>query len=536
MHDYNLNGPAADFTNLGADDLLAEAKSLDTLISNLEVEAFRHASSGLQHRSVAAFRKAKDLKRRRDHLLAQLQMRNARGQFGDLGAPPKKKAASEVKAMREAAFRKRADAERRVFKSEQKLTSIAKKVAGKALVGAPGVMPDDIKVEFFEMAKAARDYAEASGAIEVIQSGNTLRRQAGERDGIQMLLRRYGRFFNSLPKNVARKQWEAFNLGNSGYRGVLTRMARPRAVEGTRTQTVTVTACVPNSKCSIVLKKVVARPKRKISATKLKNIKKTIILKQGARLPDPMVMRIIGQRLAQRLPRPADMREELYADLILELTKRAAIHTANAQAGGATTAVAVTEATQTVLTQDLPAVKEEVSTGVTAPAGEEVAAAAVQAAASQILQGAADAGALPSVPAAPAAQQQQVAQIAASADPAAATAAAEAASAAPSAASSAGVVTDSSLEAAFSVSPADGTASITPAAQAPSTTDSLPAAEAVVEAGGAESGIAESDETPFYKRPLVLTVGALAVVGGYMYWRSRDTAGAVPSTPTPAAE
>jgi len=530
MHDHSFSGPAVDFTNLGSADLLAEAKSLDTLISNLEVEAFRLASSGMQARSMAATRRARELKGRRTALLRALNMRNLSGAFGDFGAPPKKKAAPEVKAMREAAFRKRAAAERKIFDIEKRLSAFAKKVQGKAIASGA----EDVRANYLEMAKSARDYVEASGAVEVIQSGNLLRRQAGERDGIQMLLGRYSRFFDALPKKLPRNIWEAFSGSHSAYRTVLTRMSRPRAV-GAERRPITTVSCVPNTKCGIVVGRLSARPKRTVSATKLKNVKKTILLRQGARIPDPIVMRIIAQRIATRYPRPKTMDEVLYADLIMELTKRAAVHTANAQAAGTPTDAAVKQAAETVVKEDLPAVKEEVTTGVSAPAGEQVAAAAVQSAAAQVVQGAADAGSIPSVPAASTADQTTVAQVAASPDPAAAAAAVDQAAAPASAGSGAGVVTDMNIEAAFSVSPTDGSASVSQAGAAPATTDSLPEPEAIVESAGAGSGTLE-ESTPFYKRPVVLAVGALALVGGYMYLRSRNSAGAVPGTPSSAAE
>ena len=246
----------------------------------------------------------------------------------------------------------------------------------------------------------------------------------------------------------------------------------------------------------------------------LRSPKKQIALAKGARIPPPLVLRALARRIAQRHPRPKDMREELYGDFILEMTKRAAIYAANEQAKGVDSNTAIATATEIVVTQDAPAVVEEVTTGVTAQAGEQAASAAVAAASEQILQGAADTGALPSVPAATATDQAQVEDVATSADPTAE----DAFEASPDV-SAAAVVTDAIIEQASTATPA-----FTQSEDSPN----LSVTNVVVVEGDVV--------VPFYKRPTVLLLGALALVGGYMLLRNQDKSGEVPGTPTPDAD
>jgi hypothetical protein len=495
---------------MSADQLIAEAKSLDALISNLEVEAFRHASSGLQQRGMEASRRAKELRLRRNDVLRALQSKNKAGSFGDLGAA--KRSADDLRQLIANANHKRVNAEHRIEESQKTLLAIAGKAANKAIAAGKGIGPDDIKSAYYEMAKAGRDYVEACGAIEVIKNNNSLRRSHGEREAVQRLIAQHGKFAQKIPSKMAARQWQAFNLGASSYRTILNRMSRTAPV---------------SDQSADVLRKVIARPKRKVSPNQLRAIKKQIALAPNARIPDPSILRILAHRIATRYPRPHDMREELYADFILEMTKRAAIYTANEQAKGSDTTTAITVATETAVTQDLPAVKEEVITGVTAPAGEQVVAAAVQAAAPQVIQGAADAGTMPSVPAAPASEQAQAVQIASAPNPTAAAAAAATASGAPSADSAAADVSDAQLQAAFDTSASDGTAQpAAPAAEA-DTSDSLATTSSDADVPAA---------IPFYKRHVVLVVGAVALAGGYMVWRDRAKSEAAPTPPTPGAE
>jgi hypothetical protein len=336
--------------------------------------------------------------------------------------------------------------------------------------------------------------------LAVIESGNPANRAPTEAAAVKKLITQHANFSASLPFPLPKAQKDAFSAGKVTHESILKGMDMFAAAKKQ-------TSVIASPKCSVVARKIAARPKRKVAPFQLRSPKKQISLAPGARLPHTLVLRSLARRIAQRHPRPKDMREELYGDFILEMTKRAAIYAANEQAKGVDADTAIATATEIVVTQDAPAVAEEVTTGVTAPAGEQAASAAVTAASDQILQGAADTGALPSVPAAPATEQAQVAEAAASADPSAA------ASSDTASAASAPAVTDT-----------------TAAASTPTTSDSddVSVTNVVV----VESGAA----VPFYKRPTVLALGALALVGGYMLLRNQDKSGEVPGTPTPDAE
>lgn len=507
MYTSTFAGPAADFSAMGSPDLIAEAKSLDNLISNLEVEAFRHASSGSTQRSLEATRKSKELRHRRAQVLQALQANNMAGAFGDFGATTKGSTlrSGQVQKLKIEAFNKKSAAEKRVFDAQKSLMAIARKMTiGKASSKDPAVSPATIKTAYIEMGRAGREFVAASGALAVIESGNPANRAPTEAAAVKKLITQHASFSASLPFPLPKAQKDAFSAGKVTHEGILKGMDMFAAAKKQ-------TSVIASPKCSVVARKIAARPKRKVAPFQLRSPKKQISLAPGARVPHTLVLRSLARRIAQRHPRPKDMREELYGDFILEMTKRAAIYAANEQAKGVDADTAIATATEIVVTQDAPAIAEEVTTGVTAPAGEQAASAAVTAASDQILQGAADTGALPSVPAAPATEQAQVEEAAASADSAAA---ASSESAAGASAASAPPVTD--------------TAAATPAPAAASDSDDVSVTNVVVVESGA--GV------PFYKRPTVLALGALALVGGYMFLRNQDKSGEVPGTPTPDAE
>lgn len=508
MYTSTYAGPAADFSAMGSPDLTAEAKSLDNLISNLEVEAFRHASSGSTQRSLEATRKSKELRHRRAQVLQALHVNNMAGMFGDFGAAPKTQAGSTLSAAQKQklkidAFNKKSAAEKRLFDAQKSLLTLARKMTiGKASTKDPSVSPAIIKTAYIEMGRAGREFVAASGALAVIESGNPANRAPTEAAAVKKLITQHANFSASLPFPLPKAQKDAFSAGKITHESILKGMDMFAAAKKQ-------TSVIASPKCSVVARKIAARPKRKVAAFQLRALKKQIALAPGARVPNPLVLRLLARRIAQRHPRPKDMREELYGDFILEMTKRAAIYAANEQAKGVDANTAIATATEIVVTQDAPAVAEEVTTGVTAPAGEQAASTAVTAASDQILQGAADAGALPSVPAAPATDQAQVEEAAASAD------------------SSAAASSDSASVSAASAPAATDTTS---AASAPTTSDSDEVSVTNVVVVESEAAV------PFYKRPTVLALGALALVGGYMLLRNQDKSGEVPGTPTPDAE
>ena len=515
MYTSNYAGPAADFSAMGSPDLTAEAKSLDNLISNLEVEAFRHASSGSTQRSLEATRKSKELRHRRAQVLQALHVNNMAGMFGDFGAAPKAQAGTRLspaqkQKLKIEAFTKKNAAEKKIFAIQKNLMAIARKITvAKASTKDPSVSPALIKNAYIEMSRGGRDFVAASGALAVIESGNPNNRAPTEAAAVKKLITQHTNFTATLPFPLPKAQKEAFSSGGYTYSSTLKGMGTFAASAAKKKS---ILATSPS--CSAVVRKIAARPKRKVAPFQLRSPKKQIALAKGARIPPPLVLRALARRIAQRHPRPKDMREELYGDFILEMTKRAAIYAANEQAKGVDSNTAIATATEIVVTQDATAVVEEVTTGVTAQAGEQAASAAVAAASEQILQGAADTGALPSVPAATATDQAQVEDVATSADPTAE----DAFEASPDV-SAAAVVTDAIIEQASTATPA-----FTQSEDSPN----LSVTNVVVVEGDVV--------VPFYKRPTVLLLGALALVGGYMLLRNQDKSGEVPGTPTPDAD
>ena len=499
--------------------LLAEAKSLDHLISNLEVEAFRHSSGGAPHRAMESARRAKDLRERRASLLEHLRVRQVLGQFDGLGAPPShSRAPPRISGAEFAeANRLHAAAERDVLAQEKVLGQIAKRALVKGVVGGPGLKDSDIAAAYGKLSKAVIAMVEAYGTREAYSQKSEAQRTPGERLQGQRALQRHEKFWSSLPKKLPKAQAAAFLRGRTALRTlVLQRLRAPARAAGSAPKASAPTVrsysitCRPGSPCFSLAGRIAAARRREVAISKLRAPKRRLALRQGARLPDAVVLRLLGNRIAKRYPRPSGMKEEVYGDLILELTKRAAIHTANAQAQGTPAPKAVEAAAAQVVSQDLAAVKEEVTTGVSAPAGEQAAAAVVTAAAAQVLQGAADAGTLPSVPAAPAAVQAQVVEAAASPDPAAAAAAAPA------------------VEVSVTESVEEFTPDTSPAESAPSEASDTTAASDTPE--GAEGA---ASAAPFYKKGLFWLAAAGAVGVGYMVLRKKEeVSGEVPA-PTP---
>jgi hypothetical protein len=504
--------------------LLAEAKSLDHLISNLEVEAFRHSSGGAPHRAMESARRAKDLRERRAALLEHLRVRQVLGQFDGLGAPPSHSRAPPriSEAALAEANRLYAAAERDVLSQEKVLGQIAKRASAKGFVFAPGTADSDIAAAYSKLGKAVIAMMEANGTREAYSRKSEVQRTPGERLQGQRAFERHEKFWSSLPKKLTTTQAAAFLRGRTAFRTlVLQRLRAPSRAAASASKPSAPTSrahsitCRPGERCFSLAGRIAATRRRAVAVDKLRAPKKRLSLRRGARLPDALVLRLIGNRIAKRYPRPSSMKEEVYGDLILELTKRAAIHTANAQAEGISAPKAAEAAAAQVVSQDLAAVKEEVTTGVSAPAGEQAAAAAVTAAAAQVLQGAADAGTLPSVPAAPAAVQAQVLEAAASAAPAAA------AAAAPEVAVS---VTESVEE--FTPDASSAEASPTDAPDSTAASDASEVAE-----GDAAAAV------PFYKKPLFWLAAAGAVGLGYMVLREKEeVSGEVPAPAPVLAE
>lgn len=252
--------------------------------------------------------------------------------------------------------------------------------------------PGGLREEYLHMVQAARDHVVAAGP----QPGAALAAVRGLAD-------RHSKFLASLPTRMPPDLLSALKANANGYRTALSELAtaiptvrpgikprsraKPKPKPGPK---------APSSGARDLARRITLRPKRKVLPGQLKNNKPQLSLKPRARIPDRAGLRLIAGRIARRHPRPARMTEATYSDFILEMTKRAAVRSANAQADGATSEVAL-QIGADATGADAAAVMEEVTAGVTAPAGEEVVAAAVQDAADDVLQGAAEAGGLPSV-------------------------------------------------------------------------------------------------------------------------------------------
>ena len=466
-------------------ELLSAVRDLDKNLTELELAVFRAASAGLRLRSLELSQQVKACRENRRLLLNALDHRNRTGAFAGLGDAniAEKKAKKEAHDQAEA---KKGEASKRIDKVQDELKRIAVSLAKKlAPEGSLDRTPARIKALYFHLATACRDFIDASGAMAAKDRSDVTRRAESVEANVRMLLLKDEQFFRSLPTFSEKPQSDAFAYSRVAFKKALLGLQREPGI-----------AC---NQCSVVLRNMAKRPKRQVSPTKLKAVKKQISLSPGARVPEPRVLRILARQIALRCPRPKTMKEEVYGDFILEMTKRAAVYAANEQLKGSDTTASVAAATNAVVTQDLAAVQEEVTTGVSAPAGEQVVAAAITSAATQILQGAGDAGTLPSVPVTPVSAQPQLVVAPTAAD------------------SIAPTMTDAEMLAVFS-----GSSQNSPVPTSAPASTSTPTNKTEVVVDEVEESPDEGDldvvqePKPFYRRPAFWGLCALGLVGGYM--------------------
>ena len=472
----------SDMNSLPTPALVTAAKELDQHITKLETEAYRAAGAGLMMRSREITHEAKQCREKRRAVLNLLNHRNRTGDFGDFGDFGASNPRQDTKKADHAeAARAKAEADKQFSAAQAEITRIAVSLA-KRLAPEAGLdrSPARIQALYFALSKAGRDIAHTSGALAAKDRTDTTHRAAALASAVKAVLARERQFFEALPSFSELPQKDALNHSHQAFTQVIALLQQQ--------------PCTANSRCSGMLREVAKKPRRQISPTKLRSTKKNIMLARGARIPEPYVLRLLAKQIASRCPRPATMPEPLYASFIIEMTKRAAIYAANEQAKGSDLAAVVSTATNAVVTSDLAAIKEEVSTGVTAPAGEQVAETAIAAAAPQILQGAADAGAIPSIPAAPVSAQPQTTPSAQAVD------------------SPTPTVTDAAVLAVFNTASTSAPSAVKPEVK---TETSLEIEADIPELDDEKEAILKTP-TPFYKRPLFLVVCALAAAGGYI--------------------
>lgn len=292
-----------------------------------------------------------------------------------------------------------AEAKARIGLARKEITAIEseiRRMTAATTRTASSLTGEGIREKYIRMALAARKYTEASGALAVATAGKEGARASGERAAAAQLQVMNRRFLTSIPSRLPERLKAELTSASAGYQVALGRLAAFSASASPAT------SAAATQKTKAITHALKMRQKRLIAPSQLRYRKPRIVLQPRAVLPPPAHLRLLGKRIALRHPRPAAMTEATYSDFILGMTRRAAVQSANATAAGAQPEAAL-QAGVDATVADAPAVLEEVTTNVSAPAGEEVADATIQSAADEILQGAAETGSLPSVAPVPAA-------------------------------------------------------------------------------------------------------------------------------------
>jgi hypothetical protein len=140
---------------------------------------------------------------------------------------------------------------------------------------------------------------------------------------------------------------------------------------------------------SVAAGRVKTLPKlRSVNPSVLTNQKRQLALKPNAPQPTADMMVLLSQAFAQAVPPIKGEKPEDYVLRLKRYIARGAIVAANTQADGKPPVEAVKAAVKDVVVQDAPAIEEEARMKVTAPAGEEAVATAVNAAEATIVQAA----------------------------------------------------------------------------------------------------------------------------------------------------
>lgn len=127
---------------------------------------------------------------------------------------------------------------------------------------------------------------------------------------------------------------------------------------------------------------------RQVNPSVLTNQKRQLALKPNAPQPNDAMLRMLSQAFAEAVPPIKGEKPEDYVLRLKRYVARGAIVAANTQADGKPAVDAVKAAVKEVVVQDAPAIEEEARMKVTAPAGEEAVATAVNAAEATIVQAA----------------------------------------------------------------------------------------------------------------------------------------------------
>ena len=140
---------------------------------------------------------------------------------------------------------------------------------------------------------------------------------------------------------------------------------------------------------SVAAGRVKALPKlRQVNPSVLTNQKRQLALKPNAPQPNDAMLKMLSQAFAAAVPPIKGEKPEDYVLRLKRYVARGAIVAANTQADGKPPVDAVKAAVKEVVVQDAPAIEEEARMKVTAPAGEEAVATAVNAAEATIVQAA----------------------------------------------------------------------------------------------------------------------------------------------------
>ncbi len=366
-------------------DDAAAIRDVQMTIATLESEAHRFHREGKPAQAMHASLRAADLRRQ----IEQINAMARQNLFGFLGATEtaKKKTGSTLSPEKLAILRKTEKAVLEQEKSLRKIASLLKQKKGSLKEASP----EEVKKHFMLMAKAGSLYLKAA---------------KDKKRALATLRKRLDAFNKETAHTMPSAQRVAFDAGARAYNQYLAK---------TMTTFKKAEVAAPTVKTAAVAlaTKVTAQPKLAVNSTKLRAPLQPLKIQAGGKLPSNASIRLLAKKIAQKYPKPAKMPETVYASFLMGMTQRAAVHYMNAKVTGQDTTAAIEAATTTVVQQDAPALVEAAASGVVISNSTDPAVAqAITAAAPSVVQGAADAGAIPSVTPASAVEQVQTSQAA----------------------------------------------------------------------------------------------------------------------------
>jgi hypothetical protein len=365
-------------------DDAAAIRDVQMTVATLESEAHRFHREGKTSQAIHASLRAADLRRQLEQINAMARQ-NLFGSLGAAEATKKKKTGSTLSPEKLAILRK---TEKAVLEQEKNLRNIASMLKQKK-GSLKEASPDAVKTHFMLMAKAGSLYLKAA---------------KDKKRALQTLRKRLEAFNKETSHAMPSAQRAAFDAGAKAYNQYLAKtmlsFKKPEVAAPT-VKTAAVTLAT----------KVIDQPKLVVNSTKLRAPLQPLKIQAGGKLPSNASIRLLAKKIAQKYPKPAKMPETVYASFLMGMTQRAAVHYANAKVSGQDTTAAIEAATTTVVQQDAPALVEAASSGVVIGNSTDPAVAqAITAAAPAVVQGAADAGSIPSVAPASAVEQVQTSQ------------------------------------------------------------------------------------------------------------------------------